>query len=89
MDRVDGLDIGSHVLNPGLQVISRVVGDVVDFRPVSGLALRDVELSLGAGLVHQVVPKNGGILPAGTAAGSAVIPQKSTHMHSVLKQQQT
>lgn len=64
MDGIDGLDVGSHVLDPGLQVVGRVVGDVVDLGAVSGLALGDVELRLGAGLVHQIVPEDGGVLPA-------------------------
>ena len=64
VDGVNGLDVRSHVLNPGLQVIGRVVGDVVNLGAVCGLALRDVQLSLGAGLVHQVVPKDRRILSA-------------------------
>ena len=68
MDGVNALDVGSHVLNPRLQIVSRVVGDVVNLRPVCGLALSDVELCLGAGLVHQVVPEDGRVLPADTAS---------------------
>ena len=64
VDGVQRLDIGSHVLNPCLQVVGWVVGDVVLFGTISGLTHHNVQLCLGARLVHQVVPQYGGIIPA-------------------------
>lgn len=64
MDGVHGLDVTGHVLNPLLQVVTRVVGDVVVLGAVGSCALDNIELSLGARLIHQVVPKYGGVLPA-------------------------
>ncbi len=64
MDGVHGLDVAGHVLNPLLQVIARVVGDVVVFGTIIGFALDDVQLCLRARLVHEVVAKDGRVLPA-------------------------
>lgn len=81
MDGVNALDVGSHVLDPRLQVIGRVVGNVVNLRPVCGLALGDVELCLGAGLVHQVVPKDGRVLPAKTTSAEHTQAQSALYLH--------
>lgn len=64
MDGVERLDIGSHVLDPCLQVVGWIVGDVVLFGTISGLTHHNIQLCLGARLVHQVVPQDGGIIPA-------------------------
>lgn len=63
MDGVDGLDVCRHVLDPGLQVIGRVVRDVVLAAAIRGGPLHDVQLALAAWLVHQVVPEDAGVLP--------------------------
>ena len=73
MDGIDGLDIAGHVLNPLLQIIGGVVGDVVLLGAIGGHALHNVELCLGAWLVHQVVAEDGGVLPEAVAhTGSAI-----------------
>lgn len=66
MDGVHGLDVAGHIFDPLVQVVARVVGDVVVLGAVRGGALDDVELGLGARLVHQVVPEDGRVLPAVT-----------------------
>ncbi len=64
VDGVDRLDVGRHVLNPGLQVVGGVVRDVVLAAAVRGGPLDHVQLALAARLVHQVEPEDAGVLPA-------------------------
>ena len=63
VDGVDGLDVGGHVLDPALQVVARVVAEVVGAGAVCGDALDHIQLVLAARLVHEVVPKDAGVLP--------------------------
>lgn len=81
MDGVHGLDVAGHVLDPFLQVIARVVGDVVVLGAIIGLALDNVQLCLGARLVHEIVAENGRVLPAHVQAKIKKSPLQ-THVYS-------
>ena len=64
VDGVQRFDIGSHIFNPLLQVISWIVGDVVVLGAIFGLPHHEVQICLGSRLVHEVVSEDCGIVPA-------------------------
>jgi hypothetical protein len=64
MDGVHPLDKLRGVLDPVLQIVCKVVADVVDLPAVCRLSPHHIQLVLRPRLVHQVVREDGGVVPA-------------------------